>query len=1037
MTLHRTGIAACLLAAFLLAPSAQGAARKLPQAPDLLRVGYATNLPRPQLERSAAFRSALDLLASITEGGPLIRGQRAVEFDLALGTDYQVLQWLEDGSLDVGFVSAFAAHLFRNHPVGGRRATTFLAIADPEDPLRPLVLPEAPLPPGIRILERVGEGWRDGDEPVRRFGEFLDELLHGVRAAGERAPVPSLPYCLAIPSHLSTSGFIAPIAHARRWLVDEAKQPEIHLKFWRAFFRHVRYGLILGRDGLPARNACREGVTVFAFTPDGWTAGDGRPGAQWEELPLDGLPTLIEPGFLILTDRRFAAQALALTVTLPEIHPDLEERLGRWWADPALGKILRREFGRGSYFRSRNFRYTIEELLSILSLDQMNSGRGALSLILPGGGVKAAYQSLLIDHLYGEGHLVNRPDAVSARLPAGLAPPAAPGGPTLGVRHVIGNSGGALLGFFVSQLGPGDGRQLHEILLSNDEGETLTSVDIFGSVDIMRWISVLIHYGIFAILLLGATLPKNSPFRTNPVTDFSRVRVSLVAPLYLLALAAPYWIRPMVGEEHVPYAWGIFYFLFLILIYAAESIYMAAPRSGDGEPGSTARALLWYGLALAAAITARLAAGLQPVWLASMLLGGGLVTSAAAVIQGARVRSPRYTRVASLWTYACGISIPLLSLAIAYGIFWIFVKAGRASPLELTDSFWKLFVAISLPLSAVLIGIGYIRVGRKSPALKPLHDGLEFMAARHPAGRFLAMRLLRTFVFFSAGLIWWNVIVAPGLYGNSYARSYLEGVMERFESHRAAPASGRGGSPAAPAGGAELRTFYVAPANSLKAKKERYFVSPPDADPDWELPFEISGDERWEVIRDRSLLKKIIFASGSPFPIFPPHFIEMDQPSAASAGSSRVEELVDGGYAHNIPVEAAKQMGARQALIIRSENPDIPSEDVLPSWLAPGLLVTNLPRLLPFMFEQSQTPDALSREDLLVASLAPSWSRPGWPKLFDFRRSVVEWMHREASADLHKRIGRVESWGKPRFIYWVRQGHYLQHDLSPAPALMR
>ena len=79
-----------------------------------------------------------------------------------------------------------------------------------------------------------------------------------------------------------------------------------------------------------------------------------------------------------------------------------------------------------------------------------------------------------------------------------------------------------------------------------------------------------------------------------------------------------------------------------------------------------------------------------------------------------------------------------------------------------------------------------------------------------------------------------------------------------------------------------------------------------------------------------------------------------------------------------------------------------------------GRLIENLQRLPGFLFERSQQVDRQSRRDLFVISFSPSPEEKGWPALFDFRPQVVERMKSVATRDLTRRLGLVESWGRPR-----------------------
>lgn len=169
-------------------------------------------------------------------------------------------------------------------------------------------------------------------------------------------------------------------------------------------------------------------------------------------------------------------------------------------------------------------------------------------------------------------------------------------------------------------------------------------------------------------------------------------------------------------------------------------------------------------------------------------------------------------------------------------------------------------------------------------------------------------------------------------------------------------------------------------------------------------------------------LKSVIFASGSPFPIFPAHRVPSLDPEEPSDADD-TPSLVDGGYSNNIPVDAARTVAAEQVLIIESSNPLGPIREASPidpadGWRRPkltGKLVENLGRLPSFLFERSQQVDRLSRLDLFVVSLSPSREWAGWPPLFDFRDTTVQRMERLADIDLDLRTGMVQSWGRPTF----------------------
>ena len=161
-------------------------------------------------------------------------------------------------------------------------------------------------------------------------------------------------------------------------------------------------------------------------------------------------------------------------------------------------------------------------------------------------------------------------------------------------------------------------------------------------------------------------------------------------------------------------------------------------------------------------------------------------------------------------------------------------------------------------------------------------------------------------------------------------------------------------------------------------------------------------------------IRSVVFASGSPYPVFPAHRID-----------DKIGRLVDGGYANNVPLDAAQGAGADQVLIVESSNPL--GHPVAPSFVGfvldavriQGDLVDNLPALFTFLYERSLELDRISRRELLVVSLAPSREEAGWPTLVQFTGAVIGRMRKVAKEDWDqgRRIGLVQSWGRPRSIH--------------------
>ena len=212
------------------------------------------------------------------------------------------------------------------------------------------------------------------------------------------------------------------------------------------------------------------------------------------------------------------------------------------------------------------------------------------------------------------------------------------------------------------------------------------------------------------------------------------------------------------------------------------------------------------------------------------------------------------------------------------------------------------------------------------------------------------------------------------------------------------------------------------------------------------LSFEARLERRGEPDRpgcrplpDEDFLHHVIFASGSPFPIFPAHRLQLEKLDRQK------RPLVDGGYSNNIPVDVALRVAAGQVLIVDSSNPlghVSPAGSLSRATAAVlglrGKLVENLGRLPGFLFQRSQQVDRLSRRDLFVVSLAPSREEPDWPPLFDFRPGTVRRLEEVARRDLGRRIGFVESWGRPRFPLSVPvEGRRTAPDEGPLKGSMQ
>ena len=120
------------------------------------------------------------------------------------------------------------------------------------------------------------------------------------------------------------------------------------------------------------------------------------------------------------------------------------------------------------------------------------------------------------------------------------------------------------------------------------------------------------------------------------------------------------------------------------------------------------------------------------------------------------------------------------------------------------------------------------------------------------------------------------------------------------------------------------------------------------------------------------ILLDVVMGSGSIFPVFPPRQID-DIPRPGE-----YIELVDGGFAHNSPVEAAVLWGATHIVLIEA-TPRTRSER--------GNFIRNATSSFRHLHRQAQLLDARSRGKVLIFSLSPD---PPHMCVLDFADNLID-----------------------------------------------
>lgn len=367
-----------------------------------------------------------------------------------------------------------------------------------------------------------------------------------------------------------------------------------------------------------------------------------------------------------------------------------------------------------------------------------------------------------------------------------------------------------------------------------------------------------------------------------------------------------------------------------------------------------------------------------------------------------------------LWALVMVLVHTGLTIIVMYGLSEL--PRGAIPMLEMSPSFWLALLSAATLFGLLLIYIAS-RPGERAVVAK-VRTGLKFLAGEHHNGAYLPRRYARILVVMTFGIAWWNFVLAPAIYGNELAGRYIADAIRRFETARGAR---KGFTPSA---------RFIATANLLERDGTYFFDFHPEAEKFtastskrdgavW-LSYPTSANTQDEKdcvkridVRCNDFVRDVVFASGSPFPIFAAHAITIP-------GSAKKQWFVDGGYSNNIPVDAAKAAEAKQVLIVHSANPLAGSgheADPEKQRWRPGNLVMNIGRIPGFLFERSQQLDRLSRQNLFVVALAPPLElSKEWPNLAQFDRTTVRKMRTDAEAHIGNRIGLVESWGQPHFI---------------------
>ena len=577
---------------------------------------YVLNLALPRLPKAYGFdaeslkRGVQRFMDDFYQEHGRCPDERPLQVNITIASEYEILDWLGQGLIQAAVIPELTLYLLTE------RDGLDLRSLDLEDhPVGELLLPALGGRPRSGRLS--GHQWLPGntEEDLEAFRTQLWRTAKGEVSEGEGPR-----YRIVLASHLSTTGFLDPLLDTAKWLNDKLKGPagneELRERFWQAFFENSRFAIdcdALAPERPLAERSCWE-----------------LPKA--EEQKGEGPVEILFPGESALRHERGWAYARAesgsgssgnagnagnagnyrehLVIAGPETESIFDGSAAFQPARPARSLELKALFGDAKtgtppaaflpilrpepLFGVRTFGFTVDEIVRLLHQDQTTSERAELALVLPGGGVKAAYQSRIVDDLYSRGYLKNfRVRDSRNRKP-------------LDVRYVIGTSGGALLGFFVSQLREDGPEGLTDILWKKDarRGIYLRSSDVFGWTDLLRYASIVASFLVLCVLLGLLSIPERGPLAPAARPTFAAWRLRLTLAVVPLLLFAPLLVRlsnsrSPSAQEQVPEFEGLIYaVLAMLAMFADQCMILEREPRKNGRPWAPPVLPVLFGAAL-------------------------------------------------------------------------------------------------------------------------------------------------------------------------------------------------------------------------------------------------------------------------------------------------------------------------------------------------------------------------------------------------------------------------------------------------------
>lgn len=914
-----------------------------------------------------------------------------VDLDIRLvkGSYYQILQWMREGQLDGAVVSSF---------------TAYLLMRDPHLALLPVI--EFARTTSRPMFSVRGKG---AESPEAALWDCLEAVQKSLKDP------PATPPCeLRFVSHLSTTGFVVPLIYIEEKFVRERGMtlPE-QQAFWTRLLQWSRLDLLHGVENLEQKAETSIAFTYIKDTksvslpvkdvtnladvlllgcrrnqPDPLPGTEDKRRALLRECQSDNsfLGALADPeaaspweraGAVIQAGRGYVRTTAWSREARDEFAQRIESVFLPAGEETALSALFARWYDEGRYA------FSIDEVIDVLKVDQVIRKAPRAALVLPGGGVRATYQSVILDHLYAH-RIVN---AGIAKHPAtGNQCPATQIVPVVDPRLLVingiaGTSGGALLGYFASRRDTRASKALTELWIDDQTVKT-TALDIFPAMGALRVLSLLLLVAVFAATSAVHVRRERGALK-------GEVPFWYTTFLSIFIIAAPFfiWRNARSDPKYTPTFEAVALLIIIILVHFIHSVSMdgASPRNPMRwlrrgiafMAGGVILALTLfetYELVVPDAIWKRTLSALWTLGVTAALILIIFGLSFLAAARGLRLSSHR------LHEYREALFLLLVMIGLSFAVFAAGWWMRRVTPLEMTLDYW-VWVFIAAIFSTTLILTAERVYGNV-----PLLHGIRFLSSPSGTAPFPYTPAVTLVIWGSLGIVVWLTFVAPALYSSERGREEFDTAVEQWRGVERVP--------------------LIVSMTGLGEDVEG-FRSPPyrgdyyAVDQRWCFVDELQGRLFRSHEKD---FRNAVFASGSPFPIYPATQVQAEPGELPGL-------FVDGGFAHRVPIEAAGLVGAEQILIVENvARVDVP---VPQEGFRAGALPTNAAKALDFLFERSQMIDGQRARSAVVATIYPDWSPPN-PFLMDFRESVVKRLRAEAEKDLEgHRVARVESWGAP------------------------